>query len=236
LRPFPRAPKLRPMEDLFMMQKSLLGSLFMMGALLFGSCSSTRRDTGIGAGGGAAAGALIGGLANGWKGAVMGAAAGAVVGGGVGHYLDKRREELAKVAETKKTRDGLLVKLKNELLFQSGKKELKPEAVTEVSKLGDILAKYPDDKVKVVGHTDNVGKKDINLALSKDRAAAVMDVLKQHGVKESQIVSEGRADSEPIADNSTADGRAQNRRVELHIQVQDPEAKGGKKARKKSAA
>jgi outer membrane protein OmpA-like peptidoglycan-associated protein len=208
-------------------------ALVFTSAILLSSCSSTRRDTAIGAGSGAAVGALIGGLSKGWEGAVVGAAAGAVVGGGIGHYLDKRREELAKVAETKKTRDGLLVKLKSELLFETGKASLKDEAIVEVSKLGDILAKYPDDKIKIVGHTDNTGKREVNQTLSRQRAGSVMEILRTRGVKAQQMLSEGRADGEPLADNATADGRAQNRRVELNIQVQDPATKG-KKSRKKS--
>jgi outer membrane protein OmpA-like peptidoglycan-associated protein len=159
----------------------------------------------------------------------VGAAAGAVVGGGIGNYLDKRAAELQKVAETKKTRDGLLVKLKSELLFDTGKSDLKPAAVTEVGKLGDILAKYPDDKIKIVGYTDNTGKREINEVLSKDRATAVMGVLKARGVIDRQLLSEGRADGDPVAENTSAEGRAQNRRVELHIQVADPNAKKKKK-------
>src|SRR5687768_10834020 len=126
-----------------MRQSSILSWTLICFLSFMLSCSSTNKRTGIGAGSGAAAGALLGGLSNGWKGAIVGAAAGAVVGGGIGAYLDKRAAELQKVAETKKTRDGLLVKLKSELLFETGKSDLKRPAEVEVGKLGDILAKYP---------------------------------------------------------------------------------------------
>ena len=165
-------------------------------------------------------GAGVGALAGGWKGALIGAAAGGVVGGAVGNYLDKQAQELKQVAEnTKRTENGILVDLKSKLLFSTDSAVLKPEAVEQIAKLGDILAKYPDDRIRIQGHTDSTGSAAHNEELSVRRAQAVRDVLLSRGVKQQQMLVEGVGEARPIAENATAGGRAQNRRVELHIDV-----------------
>jgi outer membrane protein OmpA-like peptidoglycan-associated protein len=187
---------------------------------LLAACATPGERTAVGAGGGAAVGAGVGALAGGWKGALIGAAAGGVVGGAVGNYLDKQAQELKQVAEnTKRTEDGILVDLKSKLLFSTDSAVLKPEAVEQIAKLGEILAKYPDDRIRIQGHTDSTGSAAHNEELSLRRAQAVRDVLLSRGVKQQQLLVEGVGESRPIADNATAAGRAQNRRVELHIDV-----------------
>jgi outer membrane protein OmpA-like peptidoglycan-associated protein len=186
-------------------------------------CATPGKKTAVGAGAGAAAGALIGGLTGGWKGAAIGAAAGGLAGGTVGNYLDKQADELAKVAETKRTQDGILVKLKNDLLFDTGSAVLKPEAINEISKLGDILSKYPEDRIKVEGHTDASGDKAKNEVLSMRRAEAVKNVLIGRGVNTTQIMVLGMGQTKPVADNKSSKGRSLNRRVELHIDVPQQE-------------
>jgi outer membrane protein OmpA-like peptidoglycan-associated protein len=187
------------------------------------SCATAGRDTAIGAGVGAAAGAGVGALLGGGKGAIIGAGVGALAGGSVGLYLDKQRKELAAVAETKKTENGSLVtKLNGDILFSSGSAVLKPEAVEQLQKVGDIIAKYSDDRVRIEGHTDSTGGNAKNEELSQRRADAVKTILVSRGVKETQITALGMGEDHPIADNKTADGRAKNRRVELHIDVPNP--------------
>jgi outer membrane protein OmpA-like peptidoglycan-associated protein len=184
------------------------------------ACATPGERTAIGAGGGAAVGAGVGALAGGWKGAIIGAAAGGLVGGAVGNLLDRQAEELKQVAEnTKRTQDGILVDLKSKLLFTTDSAVLKPEAVEQVAKLADILAKYPQDRIRVQGHTDSTGSAAHNEELSLRRAQAVRDVLVSRGVQSAQVLVEGAGASRPIADNKTAAGRAANRRVELHIDV-----------------
>jgi outer membrane protein OmpA-like peptidoglycan-associated protein len=188
--------------------------------VLLSGCASPGKRTAIGAGGGALAGAAVGAAAGGsWKSAAIGAAVGAAAGGAVGNYLDKQAQELEKVAETKRTKDGILVKLKNDLLFDSGSAVLKPQAIEEISKLGDILSKYPDDRIKIEGHTDNTGKASSNEELSMRRAQAVKNVLQGRGVKDTQMMVLGMGQTKPIGENKTTQGRATNRRVELHIDV-----------------
>ena len=199
------------------MRKSLISIVFIV---LAAACASPGKRTAIGAGGGAAAGAGVGAIVGGWKGAAIGAAVGGVAGGAVGNYLDKQAEELKQVAETtKRTQDGILVDLKSKLLFTTDSAVLKPEAVEMVAKLGGILAKYPEDRIRIAGFTDSTGTVAHNEELSLRRAKAVRDVLQERGVKAEQMMVQGMGPQRPVASNGTAAGRAQNRRVELHIDV-----------------
>jgi outer membrane protein OmpA-like peptidoglycan-associated protein len=187
---------------------------------LLAACATPGEKTAIGAGGGAAVGAGIGALAGGWKGALIGAAAGGVAGGAVGNYLDKQAQELKQVAEnTKRTENGILVDLKSKLLFTTDSSVLKPEAVEQIAQLGDILVKYPEDRIRIQGHTDSTGSAAHNEELSLRRAQAVRDVLMGRGVRQEQMIVEGVGEARPKADNTTASGRSLNRRVELHIDV-----------------
>lgn len=185
-------------------------------------CGTAGKRTAIGAGGGALAGAGIGALLGGGKGAAIGAGVGALTGGSVGLYLDKQHKELEKVAETTRTEQGLLVNFKGEILFDTGSAVLKQSAIDELSSVGDILAKYKDDRVKVMGYTDSTGSLKVNEELSQRRAEAVRKVLLGRGVAEPQITALGMGPQNPIADNATADGRQRNRRVELVIDVPNP--------------
>jgi len=199
------------------MRKSLISIVFIV---LAAACASPGKRTAIGAGGGAAAGAGVGAIVGGWKGAAIGAAVGGVAGGAVGNYLDKQAEELKQVAETtKRTQDGILVDLKSKLLFTTDSAVLKPEAVEMVAKLGGILAKYPEDRIRIAGFTDSTGTVAHNEELSLRRAKAVREVLEERGVKVEQMMVQGMGPQRPVASNGTAAGRAQNRRVELHIDV-----------------
>jgi outer membrane protein OmpA-like peptidoglycan-associated protein len=186
------------------------------------SCQTAGKRTAIGAGAGAAAGAGVGALVGGKKGALIGLGVGALAGGSVGLYLDKQQKELEKVAETKRTEHGLLVELKNDILFDTRSNELKSDAVMQLVQVGDIVAKYGDDRVKIEGHTDSTGGAAFNEMLSRERAASVKDVLVARGVKEQQISVTGFGETKPVASNDTAAGRAKNRRVELHIDVPNP--------------
>lgn len=188
-------------------------------------CASPGKKTAIGAGAGAAAGAGVGAIVGGGKGALIGAGVGAAVGGVIGNRLDKQAQELEKVAETKRTADGIMVNLKNDLLFETGSSKLTPQAKTQLNELGDVLIKYPTNKITVLGHTDDVGSMTLNEMLSEKRANAVRDVLQEKGVPESQLRSEGYGETQPLVPNTTKSARAKNRRVELKIV--DMEAQSG---------
>src|SRR3954451_5088134 len=189
-----------------------------LAAALAAACATPGTRTAVGAGAGGATGAAVGGILGGWKGAAVGAAVGAVAGGAAGNLLDKQAAELkAKDTDAQRTANGILVKLKEDLLFTTGSDVLKPEAVEQIASLGDVLAKYPDDRIEVRGYTDSRGSARLNEDLSYRRAEAVRKVLVSRGVSEKQALSIGMGEKEPVASNGTATGRAKNRRVELHI-------------------
>jgi outer membrane protein OmpA-like peptidoglycan-associated protein len=193
-----------------------------LAVLALAGCGTAGKRTAIGAGGGAAAGAGVGAILGGWKGAAIGAGVGALAGGSVGLYLDKQAKELEEIAETKRTENGVLVRMKNDILFDSGSAVLKPEAIAQLEKMGDILARYSDDRIRVEGHTDSVGSGPANEQLSLRRADAVKRVLLGRGVTEPQVTALGMGETRPVADNKSSAGRAANRRVELHIDVPQP--------------
>jgi outer membrane protein OmpA-like peptidoglycan-associated protein len=180
-------------------------------------CTTPGKRTAIGAGGGAAAGALVGAAAGGGRGALIGAAAGAVIGGAIGNYLDKQAKELAQVADTERTPDGILVKLKSELLFPTGKATLTSNAKTQLAKLSKVLRKYKKNIITIEGHTDSTGPMDFNMQLSKLRAQVVKQELLKNGVEASSIETIGYGPTKPIASNRSYSGRQQNRRVNLNI-------------------
>jgi outer membrane protein OmpA-like peptidoglycan-associated protein len=191
--------------------------LFLVGVI--GGCATPGKNTAIGAGGGAAVGAGVGAIAGGWKGAAIGAVVGGAAGGAIGNYLDKQAQELQQVTDARRTENGILVDLKSSLLFTTNSAVVKPKAVEEIAKLGDILAKYPQDRIRIVGYTDNTGSAAYDEKLSLHRAEAVREVLVSRGVEQRQMLVEGAGQANPIAENSTPEGRAKNRRVELHIDV-----------------
>jgi len=99
--------------------------------------------------------------------------------------------------------------------FETGSAKLKPESAVTLDKAAASLKDFPDVKIQVAGHTDSVGSDAFNLKLSQARAKSVMDYLISKGVDPKQLTAKGYGESEPIADNKTAEGRAQNRRVGL---------------------
>src|SRR5256712_3361351 len=206
------------------MRRAMEGAMrhFLMVAFVaaaVGGCATPGERTAIGAGGGAAVGAGIGAIAGGWEGAAIGAVVGGVAGGAIGNYLDKQAQELQQVANARRTESGILVNLKSSLLFSTDSAVVKPAAVGQLAQLGDILAKYPDDRIRIQGHTDSTGSAAHDEELSLLRAEAVRDVLPSRGLNPRQMLVEGVGAARPIPDNSTAEGRAENRRVQLNIDV-----------------
>ncbi len=118
--------------------------------------------------------------------------------------------------ELKKMKQGAKIVVEN-ILFNSGKSTLKSSSFAELDKLADLLMENKDVRLEVSGHTDNVGSSAINKKISKARALAVRNYLVTKGVEEERLEYEGYGFDQPIADNSTAAGRAQNRRVEVKV-------------------
>ena len=115
---------------------------------------------------------------------------------------------------TKQDPRGLVLTLSGSVLFATGKSELMP---TARKRLDDVVAALKEDprSITIVGHTDSNGNDDMNMSLSQKRANAVRTYLVTHGLAENRVTAEGMGETQPIADNKTADGRANNRRVEI---------------------
>lgn len=209
----------------------LLGGSIIVSEFLFPGCASmsyTGKGAAIGAGSGAAVGAGIGALAGKGKGAAIGAAIGAAVGSGtgalIGRRMDKQKKELEQIQHAKvetvtdvNNLKAIKVTFDNGILFATNKSELSPSARTSLEKFAVSLKNSPDTDITIYGHTDNTGSRAINEKLSKERAEAVANFLVGNGVSRARITTEGLAYDQPVADNSTAEGRAKNRRVEIYI-------------------
>ena len=111
---------------------------------------------------------------------------------------------------------GERIVLKN-VFFDSRSYSLKSESTTELNKLYDLLKKNKNLRIEIGGHTDNIGDDDYNMKLSKDRARAVMDYLVKKGIDKSRLSAKGYGETHPVGDNSTDEGRAQNRRTEIKV-------------------
>jgi OOP family OmpA-OmpF porin len=104
------------------------------------------------------------------------------------------------------------------IVYETGKAVIKPESEPTLNALKDFMDQNKGfTRIRIEGHTDNVGKSPANLQLSQDRAAAVVKWLSDHGINKDRCLAVGFGDSKPIADNKTEDGKAQNRRTEFHI-------------------
>src|SRR5277367_4893659 len=129
---------------------------------------------------------------------------------------ERLRSQLSQVLQTQETARGLIVNM-SDVLFDTAKYTLKPEAREKLAKVSGILLAYPNLKVQVEGYTDNVGSEQYNLTLSQQRGDAVRAYLVSQGVGADNISSTGYGLTNPIADNATAAGRAQNRRVQMVV-------------------
>ena len=197
-------------------------SLLLSTLIVLSACESAGKNTAVGAGVGAAAGGVLGAVighqtGNRGKGAAIGAALGGAIGGTVGHRMDKQAKELEKIAETKRTEQGLITKLKSDILFDSGKSDLKNS--TNIQQMAAIIKKYPENVLTIRGYTDSTGSATVNKQLSEQRAQAVKSQLVAGGVPADTISVIGMGPENPVGDNKTPAGRSQNRRVEIEITV-----------------
>jgi len=181
--------------------------------------NKTQKGAVIGAGAGAATGAI---LAKDNKAAaiIFGAAIGGLAGGLIGDYMDKQAAKIdadLEGATVERVGEGILITFDSGILFDVDSYVLKPATQTNAKKLAVTLNKYDDTEIHVLGHTDNTGTDEYNMTLSKKRAAAVEDYLIDLDVAGSRLSKIGLGETDPIATNETAEGRALNRRVEITI-------------------
>lgn len=169
---------------------------------------------------GAGTGALIGGKKRAGRGALIGGVTGAVVGGAIGNYMDRQAAEMKRRipdAAVERQGDKLYVALPTGILFDVDRDQVRPDARRSLEEAADVLVRYPDTYVTVEGHTDSTGSHAYNQSLSERRAMRVRDILVESGVPFERLSARGYGETDPIADNSTTEGRQANRRVQLEI-------------------
>ena len=181
---------------------------------------------------GGVAGRLIGGKSGTAKGAIIGAVLGGTAGALIGRKMDKAAAELRRDLEgatVERVGEGIKITFASGILFGTNSSSLTPEAAGNIDQLATTLKKYADTSVVVEGHTDNSGSDAINQPLSTRRAQAVSNEIQTQGVDASRITTTGYGSSQPVADNTSADGKAKNRRVEVAIFANDKMQKAAKK-------
>lgn len=217
-----------------MLKKTALAAI-LLGATALGACTTVdpytgqtvRNNTGTGALAGAVGGALLGYLTNtsdgeqGRKNALIGAGIGALGGAAVGNYMDRQQAELSRqlagtgVSVTRQG-DNLVLNMPNDVTFGVDQADIQPRFDRVLDGVATILNRYPQTLVDIVGHADSTGDDAYNQGLSERRASSVaMYLTDRGGVLRGRLYVQGRGETQPIASNDTAEGRAQNRRVEI---------------------
>ncbi|MFW7377532.1 MAG: OmpA family protein [Oligoflexus sp.] len=209
-----------------------MASLIIAGSLT--SCATTENGEKNGSGktaGGALAGAIAGGvLGNQVKGSkgtregarIAGAVIGGVIGGSVGHYMDKQERELREQLknsdiEVEREGDQIILNMPGQVTFEVGKATIQPSFYELLNKVAEVLNSYPETGIEVAGHTDSTGSAQLNQVLSEQRAQSVVSYLKRQGIQSQRLAAVGFGQSQPVASNNTADGRQENRRVEMTL-------------------
>lgn len=192
--------------------------------------TETQQDTAKGAGIGAVAGALLGAATGGSKGAATGAVLGGAVGAGGGYIWSKKMQDQKAamekatagtgVAVSQTTDNRLKLDIPSDVSFDVGRSAIKPNFAPILNQFATSLNQNPVTTVTIIGHTDNTGSDAINNPLSIDRADSARDYLVSRGVARTRIATDGRGSREPVADNSTQQGRDKNRRVEIYVAEQ----------------
>jgi outer membrane protein OmpA-like peptidoglycan-associated protein len=197
--------------------------LALMGLFAAGCKSLNKSQKGavIGAAGGGAIGGVIGrALGNTAMGAIIGATVGGVTGAVIGRQMDKQAEEMKEVlgdAEVKRVGEGIVIEFKDKVLFGFDRADLTAQAKTNLDKLTNILQKYPDTNIEVLGHTDSKGTNKYNQSLSERRASSVSAHIRSQGINSSRLSIRGLGESDPKSPNDSEAARSENRRVEFVI-------------------
>jgi len=196
---------------------------------LLGGCAANggMNNTGKGAAVGAAVGVVVG-LITGDNAterrqhAMVGAGIGALAGTAVGAYMDAQERKLKRSlegsgVEVVRNGDELVLSMPSNITFDVNSSQVKSQFHEVIGAVAEVLADYDKTYIDIAGHTDSRGEWEYNQGLSERRAYTVGDLLTEQGVQAVRIVTQGRGESEPVADNATAGGRAQNRRVNLKL-------------------
>ena len=218
--------------------RSLLIAAITTGALLAGctttdpntgeeKMSHTAKDASIGAVAGAILGAAVSGRNDRTRGLLTGAALGGGIGAAVGHHTDQQEAELRKKlansgVDVQRQGDTINLVVPSAISFATGSAQLTSQFYGPLNQVAESLKSYPDTRVQIIGHTDSTGSAAFNQQLSVNRANAVVVYLSAQGIPTQRMQAVGMGESQPIASNDTAAGRAQNRRVEIKIIPVEP--------------
>lgn len=199
--------------------------------LVLGACTTDpftgerqASNTAVGAGLGAAAGAVAGALiaSDSRKGALIGAGIGALSGGAIGLYMDnqeaalRQRLQASGVSVTRVGND-IILNMPSNITFDSGKSDIKAQFFEVLNSVALVFKEYNQTLIDIYGHTDSDGSEESNLVLSQQRAGSVSQYLVGQQINPQRILTRGFGESQPVAPNTTAAGKQQNRRVEIRI-------------------
>ena len=192
--------------------------------------SENQQGAAKGAGIGALAGVVLGAATGGSRGAAQGAVLGGALGAGGGYLWSKKMQDqkLAMeratvgtgVAVSQTTDNRLKLDIPSDVSFDTGRSAIKSNFAPILNQFATSLNQNSVTTVTIIGHTDSTGSDAVNNPLSIDRADAARDYLVSRGVARTRIMTDGRGSREPVADNSTQQGRDKNRRVEIYVAEQ----------------
>lgn len=195
-----------------------------LSTVIFSGCASNASNAQKGAGIGAVLGALAGkGTGdNDKKRYVWGAALGAIAGGAIGSYMDKQEEDFRKElagsgVEVYREGDSIRLSIPGNITFPNDSAAIVTGFYAVLEDVAKVLNRYDKTKLSIEGHTDSVGDADYNQQLSMQRANSVANYLQGTNVAANRLQTLGMGESRPIATNDTAQGRQENRRVELRV-------------------
>lgn len=204
----------------------ILALAMVMSCSTVKNANKTQKGAVIGAAGGAVIGGVLGnnvGSGNNTAlGAILGAAIGGAAGGYIGNRMDRQAERIEEEipgAEVKRVGEGINVTFNEDagVYFDTNKSNVQGTSTTTLDKLAGIFKEYPKSNVLVEGHTDSAGSDEYNMNLSRQRAQSVTTYLIAKGVDASRFDTKWYGETQPVGDNSTTEGKAKNRRVELAI-------------------
>lgn len=186
-----------------------------------GGMSKTAKYGGLGALAGAVAGAAIN-HDNRGKGALIGAAVAGAAGAGYGYYADKQEAELRRSMEgtgvqVERQGDTIQLIMPGNITFATDSADIASSFYSPLNNLANSFRQYNQNSIEIVGHTDSTGSHAYNMSLSQRRAQSVANYLSAQGVDASRLSTRGAGPDQPVASNASADGRAQNRRVEVTL-------------------
>lgn len=182
--------------------------LAVASALALQGCETTQtQKKAIGTASGAVIGGVVGSQVGGTRSTVVGAA----LGGAFGYLVG------SKVGVTEQPDGSVKLDIPGAVLFKTNSAQISPDFEQTLEQIAGTLQEHPETSVEVVGHTDSAGAAEYNERLSVKRATSVTQYLAARGIDPMRLSATGQGEAMPVADNTTAEGRAQNRRVEMFV-------------------